>query len=657
MINLKEKFEAEISKLRQIISSLDKKKKEEKRKEARRTLIMVLTIFFVCVIALLVITIPVVSYEYIYQDKIFAGVYVDGINLGGLTQGEALDKLNQYVDNLKLRGLEFNYKNERFTVDMTIISPADPDLAFPILNFETEQMAQKAFAYGRTETLWLNLQKQAQSLLHQKTISLIYNLNEDEMKNSLKEKYGPSEQPSANAKIVIAADNTYQILPEKNGFVINYDVAVKELKNNLNLISINAVELETLSSQADVTKKEAEAARSLVDKILAVPKVELTYNDKVWQIENAEFKKWLAFVKDGTQAVVAFDQDLMGEKLKLIAQEVNIPPKDANITFVEGKVTQFDASANGLEVDLEQSSAKINQEVFARNIFSVGLVVKEVEPKVKTGDINDMGITEIIGVGESDFSNSSSNRIGNIKNAAKILHGILIKPGEEFSLVDAIGEVTAETGFFSEYVIKGDRTIKEYGGGLCQIATTTFRAAMYSGLPVTERKPHSYIVSYYNPIGFDAAIYGPHPDVRFINDTGHYILFQTHMEGTKLTFTFWGKSDGRKVEITKPEVYNWRSPGPAKLIENPKLAPGAKKLVEYSKRGADTHFYRYITNAKGEKTEEIWRSHYVAWPAIYEVGITPAAEGEPTNGTTPADGSAQPVVPDEIAVPAASPQQ
>ncbi|MCX6744921.1 MAG: VanW family protein [Candidatus Parcubacteria bacterium] len=205
------------------------------------------------------------------------------------------------------------------------------------------------------------------------------------------------------------------------------------------------------------------------------------------------------------------------------------------------------------------------------------------------------------------------------------MNGLIIPPGE-FSTVDAIGEVNAATGYFQEYVIKGDRTIPEYGGGLCQIGTTMFRVALYSGLPITERRPHSYIVSYYNPLGMDATIYGPHPDLRFNNDTGYNILLQIKIDGTELTFEFWGTSDGRKTEITDPVLYNWTGIPADKLIENIKLKPGEKKKMETGRRGADSHFYRYITKADGVKAEEIFRSHYVAWPNIYEVGVTPKPE-------------------------------
>ncbi|MBD3359761.1 MAG: hypothetical protein GF365_03605 [Candidatus Buchananbacteria bacterium] len=594
---------------------------KKKREQARKRLITILTVFFVCVIVLLILITPIAAYELLYQDKIYAGVYIDGINFGGLTKQEAINKLNQYIDNLKLTGLDFYFRNQSYNVGLTMVSLQDPDLAFSILNFETEKMVDQAYQYGRSNILAANIYQQFKALLDQKAIDLKYNLNEDELKNILQQKYHKYESPALNAQINFIDDKQFEIIPEKRGFVINYDLAIEELKNELDLIDLETIQLKIKPAIPAVNKTEALRAKNLIEETLAKEKIILKYEDKEWPIEKSEFKHWLVFDKKNNQVFLVFNETWATNKLRQISEEINIEPQDAKFDFSDGKVINFEPHKLGLELDSQASLTKINIQFFQENKNEIELVVNKAEPEIKTADVNDMGIAEIIGIGESDFSGSSFNRIRNIKNATQILHGYLIKPDEEFSLVEAIGEVNAATGFFPEYVIKGDRTIKEYGGGLCQIATTTFRVAMYTGLPITERKPHSYIVSYYNPIGFDAAIYGPHPDVRFINDTGNYILFQTNIEGTKLTFTFWGKSDSRQVEVTKPAVYNWRNPPAPKYIENPNLEPGAKKIIEYSKKGADAHFYRYITRPGQEKEEEIWRSHYVAWPAIYEIGI------------------------------------
>lgn len=198
---------------------------------------------------------------------------------------------------------------------------------------------------------------------------------------------------------------------------------------------------------------------------------------------------------------------------------------------------------------------------------------------------------------------------------------MLIAPGEEFSLVKALGEIDAAAGYLPELVIKNNRTIPEYGGGLCQVATTIFRSALDSGLNITARQNHSYRVSYYEPAGTDAAVYDPWPDVKFVNDTGNYILIQSRIDKNDIWFDFWGQSDGREATSTTPVVYNIVKPAPTKIIESPDLKPGEKKCTEKAHNGADAYFDYIITYANGEKTTRRFNSHYVPWQEVCLVGI------------------------------------
>ena len=204
-----------------------------------------------------------------------------------------------------------------------------------------------------------------------------------------------------------------------------------------------------------------------------------------------------------------------------------------------------------------------------------------------------------MGKGTSNFAGSPSSRIHNIKIGSAKFHGLLIKPEEEFSFNTILGEVGPEQGYKEELVIKRDKTIPEYGGGLCQVSTTVFRAAVYSGLKITERYPHAFPVVYYSPQGFDATIYPPHPDFRFINDTPSHLLIQTKVEGYYLTFEFYGTDDGRKVEIDGPHQYDVKSDGSMKT----KLA---RKILRH-----------------GELVEEkTWKSSYKS-PDLYPIQRNP----------------------------------
>jgi len=254
------------------------------------------------------------------------------------------------------------------------------------------------------------------------------------------------------------------------------------------------------------------------------------------------------------------------------------------------------------------------------------LIVEQVEPEVKTGEVNDLGVSEVLGVGVSSYSGSSANRLANIRNASKKLNGLLIKPGDTFSTIAGTQPLTFAGGYVQEMVIVGDEIKPEIGGGLCQIATTLFRMAMNSGMLITERRPHALSISYYfDPVnhlpGTDATVYEPHPDLRFLNDTGNYLLIQTEINTStkELVYTLWGKSDGRQGSYSHPRLIRWIPYGKTVEKITPTLKPGERKC-QSPFRGADTEFTYTRTLADGQKEEIIYENHYRPLPQICQVG-------------------------------------
>ncbi|MCK4525175.1 MAG: VanW family protein, partial [Candidatus Andersenbacteria bacterium] len=241
----------------------------------------------------------------------------------------------------------------------------------------------------------------------------------------------------------------------------------------------------------------------------------------------------------------------------------------------------------GIALQIEKSIGEINKVVFIEKNYKdnsekeieVQMIVKKVQPEITTESIDNMGITAILATGESNFYGSPKNRRHNIAVGAGKFNGILVGPEDEFSFNKALGGVGPKEGYLPELVIKKGETVPEYGGGLCQVSTTTFRAAVKTGLEITERRNHAYPVQYYNPQGTDATIYPPHPDLRFKNNTPAYILIQTRIEGNKLFFDFYGSNDKRKVELKGPYIYDKKPDGSMKAIWTQKVYDKNEKLL------------------------------------------------------------------------------
>jgi len=253
---------------------------------------------------------------------------------------------------------------------------------------------------------------------------------------------------------------------------------------------------------------------------------------------------------------------------------------------------------------------------------TIPLPLIPVRPTIASEDAPNLGIVELIAEGETSFAGSSASRIQNIKVGAAQFDGLLIAPGETFSFNYYLGDVTAEKGYEESIIIWGNTTRTDVGGGLCQVSSTAFRAAFWAGVPIVERWPHAFRVSYYEPpIGLDATIYSPSVDLKWVNDTGHHILIHTYVDepNKTLTFRYYGTKSNRSVEMDGPYEANPEPHDPAVYRDDPTLPKGQTKQIEWAKDGLDVTIYRII-NENGQSRQDTFFSRYRPWQAVYLVG-------------------------------------
>jgi len=585
----------------------------------------------------------------VYDNKIYPGVTVDSLNLGGLSLAEATKVVKDQSNILTSQELSFIYKNRIVRVASTK-SSFDIDLSAFMWDFDSEATIKKAYNVGRAENFWVNIWSQIRLRFSSKKIDYVYLLNEDGIREELKNKFGDLETPVKNAELEMASSSfIFSIKDASNGETIDYDRAIKELKDNLANGEIKPIDLVSKTESPTILKSDVGNFQAEADNILMLAPLTLEYqatssNKSIFksEINKSKLATILGLVKNNDIVNVVISDELTQKFLVAeIAPKVDREPTKARFEIKDGKVDNFQVSSDGLKLNIEESIKNIKNHLDSRATSSIALVVDVVsDSTIAESDVDNLGIKEIIGTGHSNFAGSPKNRRLNIAVGAAAVNGLLIKPGEEFSLVKTLGEVDAANGYLPELVIKENKTIPEYGGGLCQVGTTVFRAALESGLPITARRNHSYRVAYYEPAGMDAAVYIPNPDVRFLNDTANYILIQSRIEGDDFYFDFWGVKDGREVTVAKPVVYNIVRPAPTKIVETLDLAPGKKKCTEKAHNGADAYFdYTVVYNpgsAEEKKEEKRFSSHYVPWQEVCLVGVAQLSTATTTATSTPA---------------------
>jgi vancomycin resistance protein YoaR len=324
-------------------------------------------------------------------------------------------------------------------------------------------------------------------------------------------------------------------------------------------------------------------------------------------------------------------QQIVDDTLTDLSDQINIPVEDALFQFANGKVNSFKPSKDGRKLNIPEANKRMN-EAFktvantSQQRVVVLLPVEVVQPSVSTVNTNSFGIKELIGRGYSEFQGSIAGRIHNVALAASRVNGLLIKPGDVFSFNDAVGDISAATGYQSAYIIKDGKTVLGDGGGVCQVSSTLFRAALASGLPIIARQAHAYRVHYYEEGGFkpglDATVFGPSVDFKFKNDTSAYILIQTKtdLKNLTLTFEFYGSNDGRVSQITNHKVWDVTPPPPALYQDDPTLPKGVVKQVDFDAWGTKASFdYTVVRNGQTLEKQTFF-SNFRPWQAVYLKG-------------------------------------
>lgn len=600
------------------------------------------------------------AYAYVYAGKIYPRVNVGSFPVAGLSVEEARRLLHTHTDRILAAGLTVTVNGQTETIPLRYLSPEDPDLSKDLAILYIDEAVDEAFSIGRTGTVTDRLFTFLQVFTSSTQIPVHLELDDATIEHELAARfasvYDPALEPSFAFSFDAETDWSVKTVPGTSGRGFDMNRALEESRLRLTSLQTATITLEILEQRPSVSDEEADALQKEALEILTFAPYEFEYDEGRFDryhytLTDESLAEMLAPVfvineKNDWSGTQVGTNDAFDNFVASIAEDINIEPQNARFSISGTRVTEFAPSREGRTVNVELLREhavdalrsrppmclypRPGEETPACDTFdAINIPVEISQPSIGTGEVNDLGITEALGVGTSNFKGSPQNRIKNIRHGVNKLNGILIAPDEEFSLLAALRPFTVEDGYLPELVIKGDEIKPEVAGGLCQIGSTTFRAVMNSGLPITARRNHSLVVRYYNDPsngnpGTDATIYDPAPDFRFVNDTGKHILFTTSMNESTgdLRFTFWGTSDGRKGYYSAPVVQNWIGAGAAETRYTADLPPGVRRC-QNAFPGANASFTYTVERPDGEVEQTVYESHYRALPAICLEGVAP----------------------------------
>ncbi len=583
-------------------------------------LISGVVLFFIVIVA------GTLGYQLLYAGRIFPGVSVAGVDLSGLSPSDAAVKLSQTL-SYPISGKILFRDGEKAWV----ASPAELGMVF-----DPSSSAATAYSLGRSGGLFGALSGQIRAGGFGIQVAPVIIFDQRVAYQYLSQISTQINQSVVEASLSLDGTNVVA-QPGQVGRELKVDATLVYLGAQLQTFSDGEVPLVIQELQPEILDVAAQAdmARQILSQPLTIAIPNAAANDPGPYVYNVQILANLLGVQrvqNGVQVVL--NTTGLRDLLAPVKQQVDRSASDAKFIFND-ETKQLDLmedSKVGRAMDMDASIKAIN-DALLRGEHTVPLAIAETQPQVPgnaTGQ--QLGITELLWAETSYFYGSSDARIQNIKAAAERFHGVLVAPGEVFSMGETMGDVSLESGFAEALIIYGGRTIKGVGGGVCQVSTTLFRGVFNAGFPIVERYPHAYRVSYYEMIGsgavdqrlagLDATVYFPLVDFKFKNDSPYWILMETYLNesGRSLTWKFYSTKDGRSV--------TWDTTGPTNVVsapsplyeENPELKKNQMKQVDYAANGADVTVTRTVWKDGVVYFQDQVTTHYQPWQAVCQYG-------------------------------------
>lgn len=364
-------------------------------------------------------------------------------------------------------------------------------------------------------------------------------------------------------------------------------------------INVYGINIGGLSKEEAISLLNEDLSKIIMDKKLKVvvedKEIELTYEslNPTYNIEEIA-EEALAYGKDkgifaknslingnkeiNIDADIEYNEEALVNFEDTVVKEVSIEGKNASISINSGNIS-ITPEESGKTIDKEELHNKLIESINGdpTHEVEITLELKEQDAKIKAEDLNK--ITGKMSSYSSNYANTGDGRVKNMEIAAGVINGTIVMPGEEFSYNALIGDTTPEKGYEKANTYVGNKIVPDYGGGICQVSTTLYRAVMSANIRSTERMNHSLTVSYSEP-GLDATVANPYVDYKFVNTYDFPIYIQGYVSGGVVSFSIYGNVEamGNKTYNLVNEVHEKYSPE-VKYEDDPTMEEGTEKVV------------------------------------------------------------------------------
>jgi len=557
-------------------------------------------------LAALIFVVVLVGFRLIYGGKVYPAISVAGVALGGMPRDEASAALTARTAQLNAESVVFTFEGQEFR----------PTLAELGVSFDTERSLGEAYDYGREPDAVDRLRVARHLLQDDHPVPLYASIDQNTLN-------GWFDQIDQRLGLVphdayLAIDGTeISVEPEVEGTVVNRDVVSQQIMATvMDLVPTNT-ELPVVSWIPNVRSGDLQGVEAQVRSALSKP-IEVRFKDESWTIQPEQISQFI--VQDNDKSRVGPDAvSLRVDTVALAAflstqyaEAVYLEPVNAEVGWNQGPVS-VTWSVDGHEMRPEAFADEVAASLMG-NHGNVEIPVNVLKPEVDSNNLGALGITTPLGRGDSNYGGSDYGRATNIGVGANLLNGTLVAPGGTFSFNQSIGIITEELGYVEARVIMAERIGKGIGGGICQVSTTVFRAALRAGMPIAEWWPHAQRISFYERDGwgpgYDASILQPDEDpmsggdLKFENPTDSWLLIESYVDGSHVVVNIYGPETKWDVQLGDASLSDPILPEGDIEIVNEGMEPGCVVHTELPLDGLAVSFTRTVLDEKGEILRE-----------------------------------------------------
>ena len=322
---------------------------------------------------------------------------------------------------------------------------------------------------------------------------------------------------------------------------------------------------------------------------------------------------------------VDIDDDILNNYLAGITADIISEPVDATFVINEDDTVTVIPGQPGRRLVVEQVKERLILNLSQGQVPEVQLELEVVPPTVNEAQVRGLGLEGLVAKASTTFKEPGGPRAHNIRNAAARLDGLLLAPGQALSFNETVGPRTGERGYRMAPVIIGNKFDEGMGGGICQVSSTAYKAALLAGMAVVERHNHSLTVSYID-LGLDAAVVYGMLDLKLRNDSEAHVLLKTSVDGSLLTVKIFGTViPDRKISLASAVIEVFE---PEELrVVDPELLAGVEEVTEKGARGYKVTTKRIVVEGGTTvTTEQLPSSYYRSINRVITVGEQVAEE-------------------------------